>query len=60
MSGESKTWKLSGTVILVSGSLNAAWQPSFKTGLLNKVFGERRTVIRGSFGLFYDRVPLPP
>ena len=38
-----------------SPRVSAAWQPSFKSGLLNKVFGERRTVIRGGYALTYDR-----
>ncbi|MGH9753640.1 MAG: carboxypeptidase-like regulatory domain-containing protein [Blastocatellia bacterium] len=36
--------------------LSAAWNPGFGSGLLGKLFGERRTVIRGGFGIVYDRV----
>ena len=38
-----------------SPRVSAAWQPSFKEGWLGKVFGERRTVIRGGYALTYDR-----
>ena len=38
-----------------SPRVSAAWQPSFKAGWLGKVFGERRTVIRGGYALTYDR-----
>jgi hypothetical protein len=33
-----------------------AWNPSFREGLLNKFFGDQRTVLRGGFGIVYDRV----
>lgn len=35
--------------------LSAAWNPSFSTGLLGRLFGERRTVLRGGYSLTYDR-----
>lgn len=38
-----------------SPRFSAAWQPSFKDGLLGKAFGERKTVIRGGYSLTYDR-----
>ncbi len=38
-----------------SPRLSAAWEPSFSTGWLGKLFGERRTVIRGGYSLLYDR-----
>lgn len=35
----------------------AAWNPSFKRpGVLNKLFGDQSTVLRGGFGILYDRV----
>lgn len=35
----------------------AAWNPSFKKpGVLNKLFGDQSTVLRGGFGILYDRV----
>jgi hypothetical protein len=36
--------------------LSFAWNPSFKGGLLGKIFGDRRTVIRGGGSVTYDRV----
>jgi hypothetical protein len=33
-----------------------SWNPSFKDGILGKVFGDRKTVIRGGGSLVYDRV----
>ncbi|MCW5981786.1 MAG: TonB-dependent receptor [Bryobacteraceae bacterium] len=33
-----------------------AWNPSFTSGLLGKVFGDHKTVIRGGFGIVYDRI----
>lgn len=33
-----------------------AWNPSYRTGFLNHMFGDRRTVVRGGFGIVYDRV----
>ncbi|HEY3138141.1 MAG TPA: carboxypeptidase-like regulatory domain-containing protein, partial [Blastocatellia bacterium] len=33
-----------------------AWNPSYRSGVLNRLFGERRTVVRGGFGIVYDRV----
>ncbi len=38
-----------------SPRLSAAWNPSFKSGLLGKFFGERKTVMRGGYSLIYDR-----
>lgn len=32
-----------------------AWSPSFNEGFFGKVFGNRKTVIRGGYGLIYDR-----
>ncbi|HKX31698.1 MAG TPA: TonB-dependent receptor [Blastocatellia bacterium] len=36
--------------------LNFAWNPSFKNGFLNKMFGDRKTVIRTGGSMVYDRV----
>jgi hypothetical protein len=33
-----------------------AWNPSFRDGLLGKVVGDRKTVVRGGYGIAYDRV----
>jgi hypothetical protein len=38
-----------------SPRVSAAWQPSLKGGWLGKLFGERKTVIRGGYSLTYDR-----
>src|SRR5262249_50784494 len=32
-----------------------AWNPSSATGLAGKLFGNRKTVIRGGFSILYDR-----
>lgn len=36
--------------------LSAAWNPSFGDGFLGKLFGQRKTVLRGGFGVVYDRL----
>ena len=41
-----------------SPRLSASWQPSFKSGLLGHFLGDRRTVLRGGYGLIYDRANL--
>jgi hypothetical protein len=33
-----------------------AWNPSFKDGFLGKIAGDRKTVIRGGYGIAYDRI----
>lgn len=33
-----------------------AWNPSFKSGFLGRIFGDRRTVLRGGVGMVYDRI----
>ncbi len=33
----------------------AAWSPSFSGGFLGKLFGDRKTVIRGGYSLIFDR-----
>jgi hypothetical protein len=40
----------------VAPRIAAAWNPSFSDGLLGKLFGSEKTVIRGGFGLYYDRL----
>ncbi|HKC86774.1 MAG TPA: carboxypeptidase-like regulatory domain-containing protein [Blastocatellia bacterium] len=39
----------------VSPRVSAAWNPDFSGGFLGKLFGERKTVIRGGYSLIYDR-----
>lgn len=34
---------------------SAAWNPSFTGGFWGKLFGDRKTVLRGGYSLFYDR-----
>ncbi len=36
--------------------LSAAWNPSFQDGVLGRLFGDRKTVVRGGFGIVYDRI----
>ncbi len=36
--------------------LNLAWNPTFQNGLLGKIFGDRKTVIRAGGSVVYDRV----
>ncbi len=33
-----------------------AYNPSFKDGVLGKIFGERKTVIHGNYSMVYDRI----
>lgn len=40
----------------LSPRLAAAWNPAPVGGLLGKLFGDRKTVLRGGFGILYDRV----
>lgn len=34
----------------------AAWNPSVNGGFLRKLLGDRKTVLRGGFGVLYDRI----
>jgi len=36
--------------------LSAAWNPHFSHGVLGRAFGDGKTVIRGGYGIAYDRV----
>jgi len=36
--------------------ISGAWNPSFHDGLFARMFGDRKTVIRGGYGISYDRV----
>jgi hypothetical protein len=35
---------------------SAAWNPSFINGFLGRILGDRKTVVRGGYGIAYDRV----
>jgi hypothetical protein len=39
-----------------SPRVSVAWNPSFKSGFLNKVLGDGKTVIRGGYGRMYSRL----
>jgi hypothetical protein len=34
----------------------AAWNPSFADGFMGSLFGDRKTVLRGGYGLVFDRI----
>jgi len=36
--------------------LAVAWNPSFTSGVAGRLFGERKMVIRGGYGILYDRL----
>lgn len=38
-----------------SPRFSMAWNPSFRSGLFGKVFGDRQTVVRGGYSLVFDR-----
>jgi len=40
----------------VAPRASAAWNPSFREGFLGRILGDRRTVVRGGYGIAYDRV----
>jgi hypothetical protein len=40
----------------VAPRVAAAWNPSFSAGLLGHIFGVQKTVLRGGFGMYYDRL----
>jgi len=33
-----------------------AWSPSYSDGMLGRMFGVGKTVVRGGFGIYYDRI----
>ena len=39
----------------ISPRFSMAWNPSYKTGLFGKIFGDRQTVVRGGYSLAFDR-----
>jgi len=34
----------------------ASWNPSFTDGLASRLFGDRKTVVRGGYSLVFDRI----
>jgi hypothetical protein len=40
----------------VAPRASVAWTPSFDSGFLHRMTGNRKTVIRGGFGIVYDRI----
>jgi hypothetical protein len=40
----------------IAPRVGVAWNPSYGSGILGKLFGSRKTVIRGGFGIYYDRI----
>jgi hypothetical protein len=40
----------------VAPRLAAAWNPNFHEGMLGRMFGDRKTVVRAGYGIAYDRV----
>ena len=38
-----------------SPRISLAWNPAFSSGVLGKLFGNRKTVFRGGYGRIYDR-----
>jgi len=39
----------------VAPRISAAWNPTFDSGLLGRIFGNKKTVIRGGYSMVYDR-----
>ncbi len=40
----------------VSPRIALAWNPDFRDGLMGNLFGPRKTVVRGGYGIAYDRI----
>lgn len=38
-----------------SPRFSVAWEPSYDKGLMGRIFGDRKSVIRGGYSLIYDR-----
>lgn len=36
--------------------VSLAWSPSYSSGLAGRLFGQAKTVVRGGFGIYYDRI----
>jgi hypothetical protein len=40
----------------VGPRIGVAWNPSYSNGFLGKLFGDRKTVLRTGFGIYYSRI----
>ncbi len=40
----------------IAPRISAAWNPSFNNGILGSIFGNKKTVLRGGFGIYYSRL----
>jgi hypothetical protein len=40
----------------IAPRVGLAWNPSFTNGLMGKLLGDKKTVFRGGFGLYYSRL----
>jgi hypothetical protein len=40
----------------VAPRISAAWNPSYDHGILGSILGQKKTVLRGGFGMFYSRL----
>ena len=43
-------------VLNIGPRAGLAWNPSYKSGLLGKLFGDRKTVLRGGYALVHDQI----
>ena len=39
----------------IAPRFSVAWNPSFSSGMLSHIFGDRKSVVRGGYSLVYDR-----
>ncbi len=44
------------TAVQVGPRVGTAWSPSFREGMLGRLFGARKTVVRGGYSLLFDRI----
>jgi hypothetical protein len=48
--------KMYPTIFEIGPRVGAAWNPSFRSGLLGTLLGDRKSVLRGGYSLLFDRV----
>jgi carboxypeptidase family protein len=53
---ESLGRKMYENIYKVSPRFGAAWNPSFTSGIMGTLFGDRKTVLRGGYSLLFDRI----